>query len=247
SRNGPRRGGGLRPLLWSGRIPAEVDIAAPGRGVATHRNDKPVSYGVRYRHAIHGNVRWLDGNSILAAHRKRAVCGVAGAGRFTTGDYQYSWTLVLLRHIHRSLLPGRDIDRARIQEADDARYSESLICPNVGADRNRLSRRPLLELLFDPRTVVDPPGFRSIWIRMEHFGTAQFRPDIGIVGARFVWYTSLFAIVIGHVAAVSLAHIVALRSFDDHRLAIRSQIPMLVLMVAYTMMSLWIIAQAIVE
>jgi len=79
------------------------------------------------------------------------------------------------------------------------------------------------------------------------FGTAGFRPDIGIVGARFVWYTSLFAIVIGHVAAVSLAHIIALRRLRDPRLAIRSQIPMLVLMVAYTMLSLWIIAQPIVE
>ena len=79
------------------------------------------------------------------------------------------------------------------------------------------------------------------------FGTAGFRPDIGIVGARFVWYTSLFAIVIGHVAAVSLAHIIALRRLGDPRLAIRSQIPMLVLMVAYTMLSLWIIAQPIVE
>jgi hypothetical protein len=92
------------------------------------------------------------------------------------------------------------------------------------------------------RLASDPFGFG--W---NIFGTAHFRPDIGIVGARFVWYTSLFAIVIGHVAAVSLAHIIALRSFDDPRLAIRSQIPMLVLMVGYTMMSLWIIAQPIVE
>ena len=92
------------------------------------------------------------------------------------------------------------------------------------------------------RLASDPFGFG--W---NIFGTAHFRPDIGIVGARFVWYTSLFAIVIGHVAAVSLAHIIALRSFDDPRLAIRSQIPMLVLMVAYTMLSLWIIAQPIVE
>jgi hypothetical protein len=92
------------------------------------------------------------------------------------------------------------------------------------------------------RLASDPFGFG--W---NIFGTAHFRPDIGIVGARFVWYTSLVAIVLGHVAAVSLAHIVALRSFDDPRMAIRSQIPMLVLMVAYTMMSLWIIAQPIVE
>ena len=90
--------------------------------------------------------------------------------------------------------------------------------------------------------VSDPFGFG--W---NLFGTAQFRPDIGIVGARFVWYTSLVAIVLGHVAAVSLAHIVALRRFAGRHLAIRSQIPMLVLMIAYTMMSLWIIAQPIVE
>jgi len=92
------------------------------------------------------------------------------------------------------------------------------------------------------RLASDPFGFG--W---NILGTADFRPDIGIVGARFVWYTSLIAIVLGHVAAVSLAHIVALRSFGDPRLAIRSQIPMLVLMIAYTMMSLWIIAQPIVE
>jgi hypothetical protein len=92
------------------------------------------------------------------------------------------------------------------------------------------------------RLVSDPFGFG--W---NIFGTAHFRPDIGIVGARFVWYTSLIAIVLGHVAAVSLAHVVALRRFHDPRLAIRSQIPMLVLMIAYTMLSLWIIAQPIVE
>jgi hypothetical protein len=92
------------------------------------------------------------------------------------------------------------------------------------------------------RLVSDPFGFG--W---NIFGTGHFRPDIGIVGARFVWYTSLLAIVTGHVMAVSLAHIIAVRSFDDPRLAVRSQIPMLVLMIAYTMMSLWIIAQPIVE
>jgi hypothetical protein len=92
------------------------------------------------------------------------------------------------------------------------------------------------------RLVSDPFGFG--W---NILGTAHFRPDIGIVGARFVWYTSLIAIVLGHVAAVSQAHIVALRRFNDPPLAIRSQIPMLVLMIAYTMLSLWIIAQPIVE
>jgi hypothetical protein len=92
------------------------------------------------------------------------------------------------------------------------------------------------------RLASDPFGFE--W---NLFGTAHFRPDIGIVGARFMWYTSLIAIVLGHVAAVASAHFVALRRIEDPRLAMRSQIPMLVLMIAYTMVSLWIIAQPIVE
>jgi len=92
------------------------------------------------------------------------------------------------------------------------------------------------------RLASDPFGFG--W---NLFGTGHFRPNIGIVGARFVWYTSVFAIVLGHVVAVSLAHIIALRDLENPRVAIRSQFPMLVLMVAYTMMSLWIVAQPIVE
>ena len=92
------------------------------------------------------------------------------------------------------------------------------------------------------RLISDPLGFG--W---NLFGTARFRPDVGIVGTRFVWYTSLIAIVLGHVVAVMLAHIVALRRLRDRTLAARSQLPMLALMVGYTMMSLWIVAQPIVE
>jgi hypothetical protein len=92
------------------------------------------------------------------------------------------------------------------------------------------------------RLASDPLG-----LGWNMFGTASFRPDVGIVGARFVWYTSLLAIVVGHVVAVCLAHVIALRSINDPRAAMRTQIPMITFMVAYTMMSLWIIAQPIVE
>jgi hypothetical protein len=79
------------------------------------------------------------------------------------------------------------------------------------------------------------------------FGTARYRPDIAVVGARFAWYTAVSAIVLGHVVAVWAAHVIALREFPDRRAALRSQYPMLILMVGYTMVSLWIIAQPIVE
>ncbi len=79
------------------------------------------------------------------------------------------------------------------------------------------------------------------------FGTAAHRPDITVVGARFAWYTAVVAIVVGHIVAVFVAHVTALREFASPGLALRSQYPMLALMVAYTMVSLWIIAQPIVE
>ena len=79
------------------------------------------------------------------------------------------------------------------------------------------------------------------------FGTSLYVVDISIINARFVWYTSVIAIVTGHIIAVWLAHTVALRTFGSNRAALRSQIPMLILMVGYTMLSLWILAQPVVE
>jgi hypothetical protein len=79
------------------------------------------------------------------------------------------------------------------------------------------------------------------------FGTALYMVDIGIVNARFVWITSVVAIVTGHIIAVYLAHVMALHTFKNSRAALASQIPMLFLMVGYTMLSLWILAQPVVE
>jgi hypothetical protein len=78
-------------------------------------------------------------------------------------------------------------------------------------------------------------------------GTAEYKRNIGIVGARFAWISAVIAIVIGHIVAVYVAHVIALRTFPDERAARRSQYPMVVLMVGYTMLSLWIIAQPVVE
>jgi hypothetical protein len=88
----------------------------------------------------------------------------------------------------------------------------------------------------------DPFGFG--W---NLFGTRLYVVDIGVVNARLVWYTSVIAIVAGHIVAVWLAHVTALRAFASNRAALRSQAPMLLLMVAYTMLSLWILAQPVVE
>ena len=92
-----------------------------------------------------------------------------------------------------------------------------------------------------PALASDPFGWG--W---DLFGTAGVSIDVGVVNARFVWALSVAAIVIGHVVAVYVAHVYAMRTFPTNAAAVRSQYPMLFLMVGYTMVSLWIVAQPIV-
>jgi hypothetical protein len=77
------------------------------------------------------------------------------------------------------------------------------------------------------------------------FGGRDFIPDRAAIPLKVIWHTAIVAIVVGHVIAVYVAHRVALNVFGARRAALLSQIPMLVLMVAYTMTSLWMLAQPI--
>lgn len=77
------------------------------------------------------------------------------------------------------------------------------------------------------------------------FGGRNFVPDRAAVSLKVIWHTAIVAIVVGHVIGVYAAHRVALNVFGTRRAAFLSQIPMLVLMVAYTMTSLWMLAQPI--
>jgi len=88
----------------------------------------------------------------------------------------------------------------------------------------------------------DPLGFG--W---DLFGTRGEAIDIGVIGARTVWYVAVVAIVTGHVISVTLAHLEALRLFATPRRALFSQLPMLALMIAFTVCSLWILSQPIVQ
>ncbi|HEX2182309.1 MAG TPA: hypothetical protein VHH10_08485 [Rubrobacteraceae bacterium] len=88
--------------------------------------------------------------------------------------------------------------------------------------------------------VSDPFGWG--W---DLFGTAGYEPRISVVDAAFVWYSQVALIVGGHVFAVYLAHAAALRQMPDARLALRSQYPMVALMILYTVLGLWILSQPV--
>lgn len=77
------------------------------------------------------------------------------------------------------------------------------------------------------------------------FGTRGREIDIGAVDMRTVWLVAVAAIVAGHASAVLVAHVEAVRAYG--RRALASQLPLLLLMAGYTMLSLWILAQPIVN
>ena len=76
---------------------------------------------------------------------------------------------------------------------------------------------------------------------------AGYKPSFALAQASTVWYAQIVLIVLGHVIAVYLSHLRAGERFRSAQRALLSQYPMLLLMVMYTMTSLWILAQPITQ
>jgi len=74
---------------------------------------------------------------------------------------------------------------------------------------------------------------------------AAYKPSFALAQASTVWFAQIILIVVGHVIAVYLSHLKAGEKFRTAQRALLSQYPMLLLMVMYTMTSLWILAQPI--
>jgi (2Fe-2S) ferredoxin len=75
------------------------------------------------------------------------------------------------------------------------------------------------------------------------FGTVDFAPNLAIVAPDTVWYVQVTALVVGHVAGLAIAHDRAVAIFENRRAALRSQYPMLALMVLYTVGGLWVLSR----
>lgn len=76
------------------------------------------------------------------------------------------------------------------------------------------------------------------------FGTAGRAVDYTLVGATTTWYLQVATIVVGHVAALAVAHDRALAVYGRGGRAPRSQLPMLAVMVGFTCLALWLLTQA---
>ncbi|WP_267639799.1 hypothetical protein [Haloarchaeobius amylolyticus] len=69
---------------------------------------------------------------------------------------------------------------------------------------------------------------------------------LALVPPAAIWGTEVVLVVAGHVAAVLAAHAVSLRVFGSLDLARRGHAPMVVLMLGYTVLSLWVFSRPVV-
>ncbi len=93
----------------------------------------------------------------------------------------------------------------------------------------------VFQLLSDP--------FGRQW---DLFGTARWYPDIGLVDARLTWFVAVTAIVLGHMVSIWWSHRLVLAAGVPPRLAARAMLPLSLLMVTYTAVSLMLIAEPMV-
>lgn len=99
----------------------------------------------------------------------------------------------------------------------------------------------LLDAQHALRALADPfeRGWNLTGFRDWHV-TASFLADHDSV--RLIWNVQVAAIVAAHVAAVGVAHAIALREHGSARAALASQAPMTLLMVGYTVFGLWLLS-----
>ncbi len=99
----------------------------------------------------------------------------------------------------------------------------------------------LLDSQFTLRALSDP--FALGW---NLIGTRDMHVHASIVTNRtsieLIWNLQVVGIVAAHVVAVAIAHFLAIRLYGKPRSAVLSQIPMTVLMIAYTMFGLWLLS-----
>lgn len=84
----------------------------------------------------------------------------------------------------------------------------------------------------------DPFGWQWNLFGTLHRFRAPILADMGVV-----WHSQVGLILLGHIVSVWIAHRIALRVFGTRGKAMASQLPMLALMIGFTIAGLWILAQ----
>ena len=173
--------------------------------------------------------RWMDVNGYFA--------GTVGLATVWLG---FLMAYLVTCRASTSLVASTKTSNAGLQMA--ARFAPTLIpiaaAYNIAHNFSSLviQGQTALQLLSDP-----------LGRQWDLFGTARFYPDIAVVDARLTWYLAVVAIVAGHVVSIWLSHRLALRLGLSARRTALAAMPLTALMLAFTAISLSVIAEPMVS
>ena len=172
-------------------------------------------------------------SSLLSIGLPWAVVGTAGlAGLFAVFTLVYAGFSLLTKFISSDGATTLDVARRFIYSLlpisiayEIAHYLSILV----------VEGQRILYLISDP--------FGKGW---NLFGTADYEISYTVLNLKILWNVQVALIVVGHVIAVIIAHAIAERYYKNNQKALISQYPMLALMIFYSCLSLWIMAQPII-
>ena len=219
---------GLRPPLGGlprlDPVPGTVLFVAVMIGTVTFDG---FSQGQLWKDISVDLVDALDGIGLGAAPKVVATIGLLLGVAVVGGFYRLG--------IDGARSVGGDIDAAELRRA----FVHTL----VPIAMVYVAAHYLTFLLFEGQATFylasDPLG--RGW---DLFGTASRAIDYTYLSQNATWYVQVAFVVAGHVAALTLAHDRALALYREPRLAVRSQYWMLAVMIGFTSLALWLLAQA---
>lgn len=157
-----------------------------------------------------------------------------------------SFGIVLFLGVYQAfaVLMGRAADTTLAAGILSRRFALSLLPIAIVYQVSHFYTFLLVQGQFLVLSLSDP--FGRGW---DLLGVAGYEPvtQIPFVSVQFVWQSQVALIVVGHIIAAWVAHHIALDLFDTRTQAVRSQIPMIALMVVYTLLSLWILTRPVVD
>lgn len=117
----------------------------------------------------------------------------------------------------------------------------SIVPISIGFHAAHYMPASLLEWQYAAKSLSDP--FSRGW---NLFSLATFQPTASffqnIDDVTLIWNAQVLIVCLVHILAVVIAHVIALRIFRDPKHALLSQLPLIVLMIFYTVFGLWLLS-----
>jgi hypothetical protein len=173
---------------------------------------------------LHGGQGWLVFEGIAAKWTALAP-GSYGLGIFG---------LVLMWAVFWALYRGA----CAVSQQPALRYAGAMVPIAVAYNIAHNASSLLIQGQNAVALLSDPMGWGwDVW------GTAQFRPNIGLLDAQWTWLIALSAIVAGHAVSSWQTHRVALQAVGNRHQALWLALPLGLLMLAVTAISLLVLAE----